>query len=232
MNMVTSDEAAITAIVADLKPWRDQWREEQISLAVTKKLKLLRGAAAEALDRDAIIKTRTDARDIKKTIDKLRQQIRRASPELQLRLDPSYRPELRYQLLLVHDECDRAEENSVTHDRADQVKAWCAIIAYSLIQKYSEEEPTSGSSKAPFRNIAGVLYSCLRPGKRETPDLKRACDDRLRAMRAVKEQQLAWKQEQRQKQLDRKRLTDAEWQKEELGWEEKQRQARKHNRDQ
>jgi hypothetical protein len=102
-----------------------------------------------------------------------------------MRLKLPNRRQLLDELALAEEECDRAVEGGLTDGRSDQVKKWCATVAHNLIRKYSEKEPTSGSSKAPFRYIASLLYGQVKPSQQKTPDLKRACDDILRVVRAA-----------------------------------------------
>lgn len=184
----TPNDEAVTAIVNDLKPWQRRWRREEISFGVSEQIERLKLTVTGFFDREAVIRTREGARDIIRTIDKLKQQLSKASPELQMRLKlPPYRSEseLLDELALVRDECEQAASSAITKGRKDRVKEWCARIAHLLIRKYSNREPASGSSNAPFRNITGLLYESVRPTAEQgtTPDLKRACDDVLRAAR-------------------------------------------------
>jgi len=183
----TSHEETVTAIVDALKPWQQRWCREEILADVETQIQRLRETVSKFFSRDSIIRTREDAREITKTIAKLQQQLSRASPELKMRF--SHRQNLPTELALLSDECKRAVASALTEGRKDQVKEWCAQMAHVLTRKYSDKEPTSGSSSAPFRNIAGLLYEAVRPvaastrNHRKVPDLKRACDDVLKAIR-------------------------------------------------
>ena len=178
------DKEAIAAIVAELKPWQRRRNEQDLLLAVAEQVNSIR-VAADFFSRDAKLKTRSDAVDILKTIGKLREQFRKVSPELKERLYLSHRPKLFHELAMIEQECKRAiEAGKDEKGRKDEFKEWCARIAHSLIVRYSEKKPTSGSAQAPFRAIAGLLYSCVYPD-RETVDLKRPCDKVLKLFQAA-----------------------------------------------
>lgn len=142
-------------------------------------VRLLRRAAPEYLEREAIEKTRDDAREIEKLATKLSELLARTTlaPELRIRLGPN-----RHRLLADLEEirriCGEAEKNQ---PGTDQLLLWCARIAYTLVYRFSEKMPTSGSPRSPYRVTASLLYEALtgEPGH----DLRRACDAYLKATR-------------------------------------------------
>lgn len=80
----------------------------------------------------------------------------------------------------VENICEQADMNQ---PRDDQVKIWCAKIGFTLMVRFSDGIPTSGSASSPYRIVTGLLYEVLTgEGGR---DLKRACDDELRLMRPL-----------------------------------------------
>jgi hypothetical protein len=178
------DRAVVEAIVEELEPWQHRWSASEILLAVAEQVNSIR-VADDFYSRAAKLKTREDAGDIITIIGRLRRQFRTVSPELNLRLYLSHRPKLFHELAMIEQECKRAiEAGKNEKGRKDEVKQWCARTAHSLIVRYSEKEPTSGSPKAPFRAIAGLLYGCVHPD-RETADLKRPCDNVLKLFQAA-----------------------------------------------
>lgn len=154
-------------------------------------IRTLRRASPEYFDREAIRKTRDEARDIVRFIDRLDRALRpeALSPELRLRLalevearkstnSPGQR--LLASLSEVRELCQAGDDNQPS---ADQVRIWCARIAYSLMHRFSDEPITSGSPDSTYRAIAGLLYEVLT-GERDR-DLKRACDEHLQGMRSI-----------------------------------------------
>ncbi len=144
-------------------------------------VRTLRKATPEFLDREAIRKTRDDARAIAKAASLLEEQIEyaRLSPEMVLRLEPE-RQRLMDCLRAVKHICEDAERNQA---RDDQIKSWCAKIAFTLLIRFSSEIPTSGSPDSTYRIVTSLLYEVLtgEAGR----DLKRACDDHLKIMRPL-----------------------------------------------
>lgn len=154
-------------------------------------IRALRRASPEHFNREAIRKTRDDARSIAGLIDRIEDALTSESlaPELRLRLSLNAEADRATnspgrRLLMVLNEvralCQAGEENQPS---ADQVRIWCARTAYSLMFKFSEEHITSGSPDSAYRAIAGFLYEVLTGEANR--DLKRACDDHLQAMRGI-----------------------------------------------
>lgn len=154
-------------------------------------IRTLRRASPEHFDREAIRKVRDESRVIVGLIDQLQEALELDSmaPELRLRLgmkveagaaanSPGRR--LLFALNEVRELCQVADKNQPP---TDQVRIWCARIAYTLMFRFSKEEITSGSPDSTYRAIAGLLYEVLT-GEADR-DLKRACDDHLRAMRSI-----------------------------------------------
>ncbi|WP_334406618.1 hypothetical protein [Bradyrhizobium sp. AZCC 2289] len=155
-------------------------------------IRALRRAGPEYFDREAIRKTRDDARTIIDLIDRLDETLRSEAlaPEIRLRLALEKAPDantakapadrLLIALSDVRELCRAGEENQPS---ADQVRIWCARIAYSLLDRFSEETPASGSPRSPYRVLAALLYEVLTGDADH--DLKRACDEHLRGMRTL-----------------------------------------------
>lgn len=154
-------------------------------------IRSLRRASPEYFDREAIRRTRDAARTIVGLIDRVEEELRSESlaPELRLRLaldaeaeSAANSPGRRLLIALneVRELCQAGDENQPS---TDQVRIWCARIAYSLMFRFSDEDITSGSPDSTYRAIAGFLYEVLT-GEADR-DLKRACDDHLRTMRSI-----------------------------------------------
>jgi hypothetical protein len=151
-------------------------------------IRALRRATPEHFEREAIRKTREDAQAIIREIGRIDGLLRSATlaPELRLRLSldaaVADAPVARLLSALneVRELCQAGDDNQPS---TDQVRTWCARIAYTLMHRYSDERPTSGSPRSTYRVIASLLYEILT-GERER-DLKRACDDHLRGIRAL-----------------------------------------------
>jgi hypothetical protein len=171
----------VQMIVDELNPWKEDYPAEHIRDAVAQDINLLREVSEDHFSREAIRKTRDDARALKDEIERLEQMLRCASPELQLRLKlnpvPGWQNPLFAELAAARQECDRAVAGA---PQTDEVKKWCARTAFRTIRKFSLHEPT-GTNEGPFRVITGHFYEAVT-GKAEQ-DLKRACDDHLRRVR-------------------------------------------------
>lgn len=154
-------------------------------------IRTLRQDAPNYLDRNSIRKTRDDARTIVQSIGDLESHFRRTtlSPELRIRLGLNIVhspdevgnmpvPRLLVALKAVRDICEAAERGQPSDD---QVKIWCARIAHTLMVRFSNEKPSSGSEQSSYRVIAGLLFESLTGIRGH--DLRRACNDHLQAMR-------------------------------------------------
>jgi hypothetical protein len=177
-------------------PSRKKWRKEQrryreilreIRSHLTRNglcgvVRLLRRTTPEFLERNAIQKVRDDADAIAKLATKLSELLERATlaPEMQLRLAPEKDALLRG-LRAVQGICEQADQNQ---PRTDQVLIWCAKIAFTLLFRFSDKMPTSGSAQSPYRVVASLLYEVLT-GEHGC-DLRRACDEHLKVMRSVR----------------------------------------------
>jgi hypothetical protein len=178
-----SEKSSIEAIIVALQDEKKKFKnvdKEEVFRGVTRQVHLFRTLANKLYSREAKRKTRSDAREIVKTISKLKQQLWRSSPELQTRMHLSHSAKLFHQLALVEAECKSVTEpERIKRDGKDEIKKWAATHAYLLMQTYSLKDPQNGSTKAPFRIIAGQLFSCAHPS-RTIPDLRRACGDMLK----------------------------------------------------
>ena len=156
-------------------------------------IRALRRASPEYFDREAIRNTREDARMVTGAIDRLVGALSSTTlaPELRLRLaldavadDIALNSPTTRLLLALKEVRELCQAGSDNQPSADQVRIWCARIAYILMYRFSEEDPSSGSPLSSYRIIATLLYEILT-GERDR-DLKRACDDHLRGMKAAK----------------------------------------------
>jgi hypothetical protein len=156
-------------------------------------IRALRRANSEYLDREAIRKTREDARAVIGAIAHLDETLRLSTlaPELRLRIGlgiseddvhAANSPAIRL-LRSLEEVRALCEEGELNQPPTDQTKIWCARIAFSLMHQFSDEKVTSGSPDSTYRVLTGLLYEVLT-GEAER-DLKRACDDHLRAMHAA-----------------------------------------------
>jgi hypothetical protein len=133
-------------------------------------VRALRQASPDYFDREAIRRTRDDARTIIDLIDRLEQALQpnTLAPEIRLRLaletdveayaENAPAGRLLIALSEVRALCRAGDENQPS---ADQVRIWCARVAFSLMHRFSEEAPTSGSPRSPYRVIAALLYEVL-----------------------------------------------------------------------
>jgi hypothetical protein len=193
-----TDIEIVRAIADALKPWRPQYRQIEtgkragwliakssvqmradISKTVREEISRFRvEAVPHFFSRDAIRKTRGDARDLIKLIDRLTKQLSAAtlSPELRLRLGEHDRvigspadignmpvPRLLHALKEIRDICQAADDNQ---PQTDEVKRWCALIAFRLVRTFSSDDPSAGSDKTAYCIIAGLLYESVT-GKEE-----------------------------------------------------------------
>ena len=162
-----TDDELFKAIVEELKPFRSPWgaddfpSQEDVTIEVREQVAQLRQAVSDYFQRAAIVKTREDARNIDKTIAKLKQQLSKASPELQMRLKLPRRPKLFHELSTVQVECQTAEKSTLTEGRKDQVKRWCVQIAGNLMRRFSSKELTYDDG--PFQNITSHIFELVSP---------------------------------------------------------------------
>ena len=162
-SKATIDEL-ISLIVDSLKPWRTAERE-QVLAAIRKQTNLLRTVVQEHFTREAIRKTRADARDLSTTITQLEGQLTRikaSSPELRIRLGlseslPSYLPDLRRQREI----CKEAEKAAGKEDRCKRI---CVDFAKTWIAVYSKDKATINR----IADIASLLYEAVTGKKAET----------------------------------------------------------------
>lgn len=163
-------------IVDFLKPWAIQQKQlptgylveksksellAEISAAVEREIDRLRELVPDYFSRNAIQKTRYDAREVIAAIDHLTGLLlaQTISPELRLRLGLDLpAPKVLGALNEVRALCHAADENQ---PGADQVKFWCASIALNLMLRFSQKRPSAGSVETPFCTIAGLLYQSV-----------------------------------------------------------------------
>jgi hypothetical protein len=204
-----TDDLIIEGIADALKEWAPQQRQieagrragemkpltsaelrTQILRTVHNEISRLRTAAVpDFFGREAIRKTRADAREIIKSIDHLKSKLsaKTLSPELRLRLglhtsligSPCDIANMPVQRLLggieeVRAICQAANDNQ---PGADQVKLWCVRIALRLVLRHSIERPSAGSSNSAFCMIAGLLYQSVTGKKQQ---MRRICQEVLR----------------------------------------------------
>jgi hypothetical protein len=183
---VTTDDELVDAITRALKPWAPQMTqaesgeievdpqpEKAISAAVRAEIVRFRSTVPGFLHRDAIRKTREDARSIIKLASTLEDRIseKTLSPELRLRLGQHDRligsaadianmpvPRLLRTLKEIRNLCQAADDNQ---PGTDEVKRWCALIAFRLIRTFSTDDPSAGSDNTAYCTIAGLLYESV-----------------------------------------------------------------------
>jgi len=168
-----NETAAIANDIADnLRPWKKGRDRAEISDLVVLQIESFKNASDHHLNRDAVRRTRDNARDILKTIDRLDRQIKDSSPEMKLRLGARTAV-----LVPLRRECEAAIRSSLADGRKDQVKEWAVKLAGILTLKFSAK--MSGSR---FRYIAGRLFESVTG---EPADLKRNCETELRHIRLL-----------------------------------------------
>lgn len=191
-----ADDEIVEAIVGALKPWKPQrrqiktspkagWIEDKskaemlatISDAVCEDILRLRETAPNFFDREAIRKTRADAREMMRSIDQIEQQLsaKTLSPELSLRL--SHVPHLSDTLKAAREICEAGDRNQ---PNGDQVKLWCAQVAMTLMLKFSDENPSAGSAGSKYCEITDLLHWAIT---RRKQSLRRFCQDMMKLYR-------------------------------------------------
>jgi hypothetical protein len=162
----TADEL-VELIISELKPFREQWHGavpsiEEVRAAVWGEIHSLRKMGL--YDRDAIVKTRKDARNIIRAADNLQNALITAGRELQLRLKLDFdRPEIFDELNAIRKECGSAINQGLTSGRKDQVKRRCAQRASILILKLSKHELTYADDSI-FPRVTAFIYEIVSPG--------------------------------------------------------------------
>jgi hypothetical protein len=203
--VTATDDDLVEAITSALRPWAPQRKQlasgfiaekseaevtEELSAVVRGCIDLLRQTVPDYFSRDAIRKTRDEARDIATAIDRVTELLsaKTISPELRLRLgmdtpmtgDPAEItnrpiPRLLDALHTVRVHCQAGADNQ---PNADQVKLWCVRSALNLVLGFSECRPSAGSAKTSYCVIASLLYESVT-GEKEL-QLRRICQDVLR----------------------------------------------------
>ena len=199
------DDDLVEAITNALKPWAPQLRQlpsgfmeekseaevaAELSTIVRGCIDRLRQTVPDYFSRDAIRKTRDEARDIAAAIDRVTELLsaKTISPELRLRLgmdtpltgDPSEIINLPVPRLLdaLHTVRVRCQAGADNQPNGDQVKLWCVRSALNLMLRFSKNNPSAGSAKSPYCIIASGLYESVTGGKEL--QLRRICQDVLR----------------------------------------------------
>lgn len=199
-SRATTEDQIVEAVVDALRPWKPQHRQIEtgrrageivakadaevlahISDAVRSEIVRFRTLVPDFFDRDAIRKTRDDARDIIKSVDRLKEHLlaKTFSPELRMRLDVR-RSRLLDALNEARDICQAADENQ---PQADQVKLWCAQIAIRLMLDFSLSRPAAGSGNTEYCRIASLLYESVTGDRDE--NLRHICQDVLRPYQSL-----------------------------------------------
>jgi hypothetical protein len=179
----------------EMKPLTKAELRAQILRAVQKEISSLRTTAVpDFFGREAIRKTRADAREIITSIDRLKTKLsgKTLSPELRLRLglhtsligSPSDIANMPVHRILggmeeVRAICQAADDNQPA---ADQVKLWCVRIALRLVLRHSIERPSAGSSNSAFCTVAGLLYQSTTGKARQ---MRRICQEVLQPYQAL-----------------------------------------------
>jgi hypothetical protein len=160
-RLASTNEELCEAIARCLKPKHRGDFGPAILSEVKSRIERLRDVTSDLFSREAIRRTRDDAKHLRADIIGLERRIAKASPEMRLRLklfQPAsdvvchIHPLLR-ELAIARKECEAAIKAAPS---TDPVKEWCARIAWDLMFRFSEEKRTS-SIKSPFRLIASYL---------------------------------------------------------------------------
>jgi len=166
------------AITAALKPLR--CTEAAALAAVREQVTLLGNVVPEHFTREAIIRTRQDARDLRKVVGKLKKQLDRIqqhSPELRIRL--ALTPDFLGELDQIRRTCKQAELAASKEDRRKRI---CVETAIFLIEAYSKNDPTI---MRPWE-IAPWLYEAVTGEPSNRTDFRWLCQDILRQRRSKK----------------------------------------------
>jgi hypothetical protein len=198
MSEPATVDGIVRAIADALKPWKPQRRQIETGTkagwikdkskaevlatildAVRERILLLRADVPNFFDREAIRKTRADARELLCSIGQIEQQLsaKTFSPELRLRL--SHVPHLLDTLKAARQICEAGDNNQPD---GDQVKLWCARVAMSLVVKFSEENPSAGSARSKYCEITDLLYWAVTEKKQS---LRRICQDMMKLYRPI-----------------------------------------------
>jgi len=206
----------VQTIVDLLKPWADPYQQQDVIAGVREQIGILEAAFPELsreglrATRESARRILGKIANLKHKITDLQHEgDGRASPEIRMRLAgircrPHYEvwAGAKRQLIATKPlddnfvkalgdmkrECEAAIQGTLTErgGGSDQVKEWCARIACTLVIRFSEAPPTSGSLTSPFRRIAGLLYKIIEPTERDyVPDLERACEATLKKWHLV-----------------------------------------------
>jgi hypothetical protein len=177
---LTTVEQRASRIAEALSPYREVWGQRrtrvEVLAVVREQISLLSATTPEHFTREAIRKTRDDARDLLKTIKRLEHQIgriRRSSPELRIRLGLSGAPPTTWcvDLAWMRAACEDAIRAASNEDRC---KRRCVSTARFLIMVCSESEPTINFTNA----IAGLLYAAVTGEKDQ--DFRWLCQQLLK----------------------------------------------------
>lgn len=175
MNHAPRIEQPVFDIDKHLKPHRNGYSKNERLGHIHEMIKLLNEVVPQFYAREAVRRTRNDAKAIRAAVVQLERQIKNASPEMRLRL----KPPLLASLQPLRTECDAAIKAAPP---TDKVKEWCARTALHLIVKFSDRAPAS-SEISPYRKITGLLYQAIT-GEADR-DFKRACDNLLRLINST-----------------------------------------------
>ena len=168
----------------------------EVTNQVKKQISALESAVSTHLSREAIQSARTRVTKIIATTEKLKTQIL-AGPWVGINIaDFGW-------LKQVQDKCNATLKQLGS---SDKVKYHCAKTAFNLLFWCRPVRPLNSDSNSPIRVIAGLLCELMlgkppavkkgrRKGQKRDWDLRRSCNDILKAFKSQKQIAKEWKKE-------------------------------------
>ena len=180
----------VDEILCELRPLRDGFSKARARNEVITSLYIVRNLWMGFLDRSTAVKDRTSAKQIQKTVHRLRRQwasapriVRTAlndssaSMSLEKTLEDFERgltlfAEIRPGHFLSYIATGLAQNGA-----GDPLKRSCALWAYAIMVRLSQKRPASSSVNSPLRVITSLIYERCK-GRQQ--DLERACEAALK----------------------------------------------------
>src|SRR6516165_3848953 len=169
----------VDEILCELRPLRDGFSKARARNEVITSLYIVRNLWMGFLDRSTAVKDRTSAKQIQKTVHRLRRQW--ASAPRIVRTAP-FDSSASMSIEKILEDLERgltsfAETKYFPKNVGDPLKRSCALWAYAIVVRLSQKRPASSSVNSPLRVITSLIYERCK-GRQQ--DLERACEAALK----------------------------------------------------
>jgi hypothetical protein len=180
----------VDEILGELQPLRDGLSKARARNEVITSLYIVRNLLGDLLDRSTVAKYRTSAKQIQKTVHRLRRQWASAprivktalndssaSMSLEKILEDFERGLTLFAQIRPGNVLSYIATNLAQNGAGDPLKRMCALWAYAIMVRLSQKRPASSSARSSLRVITSLVYERCK-GRQQ--DLERACEAALK----------------------------------------------------